>query len=503
MLKISKLSLICRSKARRTRGFEFGAGRFIVSNFVKRFVAAMDKKRKPKPSVAVNIEECKYPILTACIREQKWKTTESENEPWTLRWSDKSVTPKRVLALHPHQFINHFPGMQALSRKAQLAHYLKRMQLIFPNAFEFVPQCWVLPREWAGFDRTLKQQKSRNRTYIVKPDHSSQGKGIFLTRTVRSINRELPQVIQRYIAHPFLLDGYKFDLRLYVLVRSIDPLYIYIYKDGLLRLCTEKYVKPVESNLHATTMHLTNYAVNKRSPDFVPNANADENGVGNKRSLAWFLEWLKENEYDEDTVWENIKDVVVKTILSAQPHIAQTYNSCTTSTSGRRSQCFEVLGFDIMLDKKLNPWLIEVNHSPSFRASSPLDAQIKRGVVSNTLRLLNITAKDQKHCQRVKQTEAQRRLYGRRDEGSQNQSVEHELERAEAKHLGNFERIYPTQGPMRELYEELLHCSKQLHVQNAGSMTSIKATRKHKVLSTQPPTSSHTNWTRLRHHTFK
>lgn len=35
--------------------------------------------------------------------------------------------------------------------------------------------------------------------------------------------------------------------------------------------------------------------------------------------------------------------------------------------------CFEILGFDILVDEKLNPWLIEVNHTPSFTCGSPLD----------------------------------------------------------------------------------------------------------------------------------
>lgn len=428
----------------------------------------------------------------ACIRDQKWKTTDHENDAWNLLWSDKSVTPKQVVALQPHQYINHFPGIQALSHKAQLAQYLKRMQRMFSHAFDFVPQCWVLPREWTEFERTVRAQKRKNRTYIVKPDQSSQGKGIFLTRTIGSIDRHRSQVVQRYIASPFLLEGLKFDLRVYVLVRSIDPLYIYIYKNGLLRLCTEKYLKPAQSNLNATMMHLTNYAVNKLSPDFVPNAHADESGVGNKRSLEWFLDWLKQNDYDEQRVWNNMKDVVVKTILAAQPNIAQMYNSCAVAKAcaDQCSQCFELLGFDIMLDKKLNPWLIEVNHSPSFRASSPLDRQIKRGVVCDTLRLLNLKAKDQSRFMRVNQTKAQKRLYGQN--GPETQSLENQrrsvaqtLKRAETKHMGNFERIFPTkqQHPMCDIYETLLHFSKQLHahVQKAGESGTMRATDKHTI----------------------
>ena len=52
---------------------------------------------------------------------------------------------------------------------------------------------------------------------------------------------------------------------------------------------------------------------------------------------------------------------------------------------------FEILGFDILLDYKLKPFLLEVNHSPSFTTDTPLDKGIKRRVICDTLTLLNIS----------------------------------------------------------------------------------------------------------------
>lgn len=76
-------------------------------------------------------------------------------------------------------------------------------------------------------------------------------------------------VAQKYITNPLLIDDLKFDLRLYVLVYGVNPLRIFLFKEGLVRLATECYVKPTEDNIDNLFMHLTNYAINKNNDNFV------------------------------------------------------------------------------------------------------------------------------------------------------------------------------------------------------------------------------------------
>lgn len=64
--------------------------------------------------------------------------------------------------------------------------------------------------------------------------------------------------------------------------------------------------------------------------------------------------------------------------------------------------CFEILGFDIMFDSKLKPWLIEVNHQPSFGTDTPLDEKVKYGLLLDTFRLLNLSLKRKKKIKREK-----------------------------------------------------------------------------------------------------
>lgn len=76
----------------------------------------------------------------------------------------------------------------------------------------------------------------------MKPEGASQGKGIHLVRTWEEIDSvdEQKCVVQKYLKKPLLIDGLKFDLRLYVLVTSMDPLRVFLHHDGFIRFCTNK-----------------------------------------------------------------------------------------------------------------------------------------------------------------------------------------------------------------------------------------------------------------------
>lgn len=72
---------------------------------------------------------------------------------------------------------------------------------------------------------------------------------------------------------PYLVDGFKFDLRIYVLLAGVNPLRVYVYKEGLARFATVPYESPTPLNLGNLFMHLTNYAINKDNENFIANNN--------------------------------------------------------------------------------------------------------------------------------------------------------------------------------------------------------------------------------------
>lgn len=274
-----------------------------------------------------------------------------------------------------------------LSRKNSLGKTLNRMRQVYPEDYSFYPRTWVLPTESSEL-KTFNYSQ-HNRVYIVKPEASSQGNGIYLTMNVDRFGVEDRFVVQEYIKRPLLIEGLKFDLRLYVLLAGCDPLRVYLHSEGLVRLATQPYTRPKASNLHRKFIHLTNYAINKESDRFIYNEDFDSDFVGHKRSLQATLMFLRNEGCDVAQLWQEIQVIVAKTICSIQPSISHTYRACQPSDP-YNGMCFEILGFDVLLDRDLRPWLLEVNHTPSFNTDSPLDEKVKTQVISDALTLLNI-----------------------------------------------------------------------------------------------------------------
>ncbi|KAJ7986715.1 hypothetical protein DPEC_G00342770 [Dallia pectoralis] len=426
-------------------------------------------RTKKKGTITANVAGTKYEIVRIAINELGFLKTLDEDETANLIWSDSAVQHEKIADLRNYQRINHFPGMGEICRKDCLARNMSKIIKSQPLEYSFIPKTWIFPAEYTQFQNYVKElrRKRKHKTFIVKPANGAMGHGISLIRNCEKLLGQDHLIVQEYLDKPFLMEGYKFDLRIYILVTSCDPLRIFLYNDGLVRMGTEKYHMPNEANLSQLYMHLTNYSVNKHNENFGRDETADK---GSKRSIGWFTEFLRINDYDVAKFWGDVSELVVKTLIVAEPHVLHAYRMCRPGQPpGSDSVCFEVLGFDIILDRKLKPWLLEINRAPSFGTDQKIDYDVKKGVLLNALKLLNIRANDKKRNLAQQKAEAQRRLYGQGSmkklsaASSEADKRRHTLERRkeelkeqlnqvrkqismeehEKRHLGNYRRIYP------------------------------------------------------------
>ena len=209
-----------------------------------------------------------------------------------------------------------------------------RMNNVYGAIYSFFPQTFTLPNEYCKFvsayaalDTTIPRP-----AWICKPTDQSRGRGVFVFKDLKLLKYDCSCVVQKYVDRPFLIRGFKFDMRVYVLVTSYNPLTIYIYEEGLARFATAPYNTSTYENVYS---HLTNTSINKLNPS-LQSALSDYLPEGYKWTLKQLRGWFDQNvgKSSFKRVWERIKLLVILTLLPVAPEV-----------EAESRGCFELYGF--------------------------------------------------------------------------------------------------------------------------------------------------------------
>ncbi|XP_060656737.1 tubulin polyglutamylase ttll6 [Drosophila nasuta] len=460
-----------------------------------------------QPLEAINIVPLVRGIrITICVEHTRFQlvgrvsknmglTHVPEHRLWNIQWCDNTPHLDLLKSMKRFQQINHFPGMSEICRKDMLSLNLNRMLKMYPGDYRIFPKTWLMPSD--AYDVAIYANKHK-RTYILKPYSSGQGRGIWLTNNLRSVGRQEKLICQTYIDRPLLIDGFKFDLRVYTLVTSVDPLRIFVYNEGLARFATHKYMPPALGNSNNVFMHLTNYCVNRRNSNY--NAGKGHEG-GSKRKLGEYNKWLKDHNYNVDEFWAAVDDAIIKTVISAWPVLKHNYHVCFPKHD-KIQACFQLLGFDILVDWKLKPFILEVNHTPSLCGDETVDNEVKRPLIRDTLNLISSPLVDKEEIIREDRMVLRERLM--RQQGKRRASAGaatapagatgNELRQPcsigalaqqiawEESHLGNYRRIMPpTDSSKVNYYCKFYDQTKQANMfkETAASKSRMKLNLEH------------------------
>ena len=274
-------------------------------------------------------------LVRAICAENGFAEVHPTASSFNLQWTGGNIKPLSMRALADFQKLNHFPRSSEITRKDRLYHNVHRMQQDKGfRHFDFVPKTFILPKEAAMFAAEWARDKS---AWIVKPAALSRGRGIFLVAHPSEVPPNEPLVVCKYLSRPLLVDGFKFDLRLYVAVTCFDPLRIYLYEEGLARFATAKFDLS-EAKLDNLYVHLTNYSVNKRSANYVSSPVPTIEDYGNKWSLSALLQHLRTIGHDTSLLLSRIEDLIIKTIIAGELPVAAACRSFLPNPD----TCFEV-----------------------------------------------------------------------------------------------------------------------------------------------------------------
>ncbi|KAJ8382824.1 hypothetical protein SKAU_G00036020 [Synaphobranchus kaupii] len=323
---------------------------------------------------------------------------EGRDEEWDFNWCEVGWLRENYghSYLEDHVRICHYRNHYELTRKNLMVKNLKRHRKLLEREAgaaeaarcDFFPCTFELPGEYHLFVEEFK--RSAGGTWIMKPAARSQGRGIFLFRKLKDITdwrrdrgrveegagpREEAQpvesyVAQRYIENPYLISGRKFDLRVYVLVTSYQPLRAWLYRDGFARFSGTRYSL---SSIDDQYAHLTNVAVQRTAPDY-------DHERGCKWQLLQLRRFLTARHGGEavETLFAEMDNIFIRSLQSVQKVIIND------------KRCFELYGYDIILDQSLKPWLIEVNASPALNATCQQDYELKCRLLEDTLNVVDM-----------------------------------------------------------------------------------------------------------------
>lgn len=300
----------------------------------------------------------------------------SWNVMWT--WSKPGIDMSKLLIW---QRVNHFPETRNFSRKDLLKKNIEKIMKISQKCgimWNITPVTYVLPKEYVQFvDHYAKQVENNpsDNVWIMKPVGKSRGRGISVVNDVNQVSYGEIMVIQKYVTNPLLLDGFKFDLRLYILITSFSPLEVFIYKEGFARMSTVPFsLNP--DKLHNKFIHLTNASIQKHNTN-PKNDSLDNILGGSKICFKTLIERLSKLNVNWDKIWQQIIELVLKSLIAVQSEIPS--YPC----------CFDLVGYDVMIDQNLQTWLIEINSSPSLARENYLDDFIKQQLIDDTLDLID------------------------------------------------------------------------------------------------------------------
>jgi tubulin polyglutamylase TTLL4 len=378
---------------------------------------------------------------------------------WTILWA-KHLSYKEFEDLPVGKRVNHFPGSWSIGRKDNLNTHIMKMKRKHGDEFEILPEGHIFPKDRDSFCRYLdkeeiwpnKSKKAASVLWILKPLASSCGRGIrvITTEQALAIPKKKKCVVQQYLNQPYLINNRKFDMRVYVVVTSFMPLRVYVFYEGLARFASVDYSNDSRSKY----IHLTNFSINKHHEGFKSlDAPQNDDMPSIKWTIAALNSYLESKGHDTHKLWNSIDEIVIKALITGESEITPKVLRHTKYWNN----CYELYGFDIFLDHKLKPWLIEVNISPSLASESDLDTKVKSTLMADTLHLVGFQPLQSKSVppggfltrSRTSSRNLSTKELAPRKIRDVNDLSSHDLDTIldledEAGRMGHFRRVYPT-----------------------------------------------------------
>ncbi|QTP55996.1 amylase [Billgrantia sulfidoxydans] len=284
---------------------------------------------------------------------------EGDAQQWDSAWVTGMPEPAQFRNASPRRRINHVPGNAALTVKSRLHESLANLRTRMAEGFgaqhpltsrlDFFPRAYVMPHDYHALQQAARGNPAQR--WILKPTNASKGKGVRVLRDVGEAPLAPDWLVQEYLDQPHTIRGHKYVLRLYVLIASLAPLRVYLYRQGFAKLASEPWDPDDADNPYSQLTNPDINALNTRAE--VPVEFID---------LDRYRAWLREQGHDDAALFARIEELVSLTAIAG----VDAMRSRTAALGADPRGCYELLGLDCLIDDTLKPWILECNLSPSL-----------------------------------------------------------------------------------------------------------------------------------------
>lgn len=180
-------------------------------------------------------------------------------------------------------------------------------------------------------------------------------------------------IVQKYMERPLLINSRKFDMRIWALLHNVksEELQLYMFKECYLRTSSQPFELGKKS-LKNKLIHLTNNAIQK----FGKNYGQFEDG--NQMNYAQLKRYLESGGYGANP-FEKIYESFVQLIVHSMKSVKNKINKFN------RKNCFEIFGYDFLIDEELKVWLVEINTNPCIEESSDILKMLLPRMIGNPI----------------------------------------------------------------------------------------------------------------------
>ena len=290
-----------------------------------------------------------------------------------------------------YQKINRFYNYNEYVSKSLLYINYKPFHDKFPDDYNYMLETYSYPKEKQEIIEKFSKYslKNDNDVWMIKPTMGSLGLKISILTNYSDIKLK-NYLITKYLYNPHLIKGYKYDLRFHGLVSTIKPLKLYLYNEGLVRLASEKYNFSV-SDPHNKYSFLTNLFINKKNKKkFIYPKNMKNMEDSNLWNLDTFQKYCARNNINYEKLYSEVGDIFIKMMITVREKIIDNIEK----TNLQYSNFYHLIGFDIILDENLKPYLLETNRRCGFRNDNDAEKYYTYNIIADTLNIIGLRPKD-------------------------------------------------------------------------------------------------------------